>query len=425
MPETRTRELLVNPKMTASQPLAGVKVLDLTRALAGPFCTTLLADLGADVIKVEGMDGDMIRLWGPFTEGTSLYHLAVNRNKRSISLDLRAEEGRDLILQLAKHSDVLVENFRPGVLVKMGLDPAVLEEIAPHLIVASVTGFGPEGDLRDDAGFDQIAQGMGGLMSVTGLPETGPMRIGIPISDILAGMTAAIGVTAALSERKTSGRGTRVEASLLESVLGVLTFQAQRYLSLGEVAEPMGNDHPILSPYGVYRAADRPFNIAVGTEAQWRALCLAINSPDLAMHASFADGELRRANRERLRVELERRLADRPATDWLTALRAAGVPAGPIHDMAGVFADDQVVALKMVEQVLHPHLGSTPVLRGPLRLGGQATPVHRAAPLLGQHTREVLEEDFGFSPGEVSRMLSTGVVGESALTMTANGGTDE
>jgi crotonobetainyl-CoA:carnitine CoA-transferase CaiB-like acyl-CoA transferase len=422
---TKTRELLVNPTMTASQPLAGVKVLDLTRALSGPFCTTLLADLGADVIKVEGMNGDMIRLWGPFTEGTSLYHLAVNRNKRSVSLDLRTAEGRDLILKLAKHSDVLVENFRPGVLAKMGLDPTLLEELAPHLIVASVTGFGPEGHLRDDAGFDQIAQGMGGLMSVTGLPETGPMRVGIPISDILAGMTAAIGVTAALSERKTSGRGTRVEASLLESVLSVLTFQAQRYLSVGEVAEPMGNDHPIMSPYGVYRAADGPFNLSVGTEAQWRALCTAIDSPDLAMHPSFADGELRRVNRERLRGELERRLAAKPASAWLDAFRGAGVPAGPIHDMAGVFADDQVVALGMVEQVSHPLLGSTPVLRGPLRLGGQATPVHRAAPLLGQHSREVLEEDLGLSPGEISRMLSMGVVGEPVLTMTAHGGTDE
>jgi crotonobetainyl-CoA:carnitine CoA-transferase CaiB-like acyl-CoA transferase len=421
-PETR---VVGEPRMTASQPLAGTKVLDLTRALSGPFCTTLLADLGADVIKVEGVDGDMIRLWGPFTEGTSLYHLAVNRNKRSISLDLRSDEGRDMILELAKRSDVLVENFRPGVLAKMGLDPTRLEDIAPHLIVASVTGFGPEGHLRDDAAFDQIAQGMGGLMSVTGLPETGPTRVGIPISDILAGMTAAIGVTAALSERKTSGRGTRVEASLLESVLSVLTFQAQRYLSVGEVAGPMGNDHPIMSPYGVYHAADGPFNLAVGTEAQWRALCMAINSPELATDPSFADGELRRVNRERLRVELERRLAERPASAWLAALRAAGIPAGPIHDMAGVFADDQVVALRMVEQVSHPVLGSTSVLRGPLRLGGEATPVHRAAPLLGQHTREVLAGDLGLPPGEVSRLLSAGVVGEAVPASTVPGSSDE
>jgi crotonobetainyl-CoA:carnitine CoA-transferase CaiB-like acyl-CoA transferase len=411
--------------MTASQPLAGIKVLDLTRALSGPFCTTLLADLGADVVKVEGLGGDMIRLWGPFAEGTSLYHLAVNRNKRSVSLDLRTDEGREIILELARRSDVLVENFRPGVLVKIGLDPALLEVVAPHLIVVSVTGFGPEGHLRDDAAFDQIAQGMGGLMSVTGLPETGPMRVGIPISDILAGMTAAIGVTAALSERKTSGRGTRVEASLLESVLSVLTFQAQRYLSVGEVAEPMGNDHPIMSPYGVYRAADGPFNLAVGTEAQWCALCRTINSPDLAVHPSFADGELRRVNRERLRVELERRLAERSVSTWLVDFRAAGIPAGPIYDMAGVFADDQVAALRMVEEVSHPVLGSMPVLRGPLRLGGEATPVHRAAPLLGQHTREVLEDDVGLTPDEVSSLLSAGIVGEAVPASTVSGGSDE
>lgn len=407
--------------MTASQPLTGVKVIDFTRALSGPFCTTLLADLGADVIKVEGVGGDMIRLWGPFVGETSLYHLAVNRNKRSISLDLRTDSGRDLILQLAKTSDVLVENFRPGVLARMGLDPQLLADVAPHLIVASVTGFGPEGDLREDAAFDQIAQGMGGLMSVTGLAETGPMRVGIPISDILAGMTAAIGITSALAGREKSGRGTRVEASLLESVLSVLTFQAQRYLSVGEVAEPMGNDHPIMSPYGVYRAADGPFNLAVGTEGQWHNLCLAIDARDLAVHASFANGELRRINREHLRVELEQRLTKRPASAWLSAFRRVGVPAGPIHDMAGVFADEQVVALGMVQHVSHPLLGPTPVLRGALRLGGEKTPVHRAAPLLGQHTREVLENELGLVPEEVTRLLSTGVASESASTVASLG----
>ncbi len=412
-------------KMTASQPLTGVKVLDFTRALSGPFCTTLLADLGADVIKVEGLDGDMIRLWGPFVGEISLYHLGVNRNKRSVSVDLRTSEGKDLILRLAKSSDVLVENFRPGVLAKLGLDPGLLEELAPQLIVTSVTGFGPEGDLRDAPAFDQIAQGMGGLMSVTGLPETGPVRVGIPISDILAGMTAALGVTAAIVERKSTGRGTRVEASLLESVLSVLTFQAQRYLSVGEVAGPMGNDHPIMSPYGVYAAADGPFNLAVGTEPQWRALCLAIGAPDLALHSSFADGELRRINREYLRVELEQHLRNKTVSAWLTTFRAVGVPAGPIHDMAGVFADHQVQALGMVEEVSHPVLGATPVLRGPLRFGGDATPVHRAAPLLGQHTREVLEGELGLSPNEISRLLSMRVVGEPVSSTTGTGSTDE
>lgn len=411
--------------MTASQPLAGVKVLDLTRALSGPFCTTLLADLGAEVTKVEGLEGDMIRLWGPFVGGTSLYHLGVNRNKRSLSINLRTSEGRELILELAKNSDVLVENFRPGVLARLGLDPRLLETLAPQLIVASVSGFGPDGELRDAPAFDQIAQGMGGLMSVTGLPETGPMRVGIPISDILAGMTAALGVAAAVAEAKSTGRGTRVETSLLESVLSVLTFQAQRYLSTAEVAGPMGNDHPIMSPYGVYTAGDGPFNLAVGTEAQWRALCHAIDAPDLAVHSSFADGELRRVNREHLRTELERHLRGKTVSAWLATFRAVGVPAGPIHDMAGVFADHQVQALGMVQDVSHPLLGATPTLRGPLRFGGLATPVHRAAPLLGEHTREVLEEQLGLSDDEISRLLSLRVVGEPRSFTTAARTADE
>lgn len=398
--------------MTASQPLDGIKVLDLTRALSGPFCTTLLADMGADVIKIEDMGGDMIRRWGPFSGETSLYHLAVNRNKRSVRIDLRSEEGQRLLFRLVEKSDVLVENFRPGVLSKLGLDPAYLEVAAPHLIVASVTGFGPEGPLRDDAAFDQIAQGMGGLMSVTGLAHTGPIRVGIPISDILAGMTAALGVTASLAGRKTSRRGARVEASLLESVLSVLTFQAQRYLSVGEVAEPMGNDHPIMSPYGVFAAADGPFNLAVGTEEQWRALCKAIGAPELAFHEKFADGEFRRVNRSELRVELERRLASKPVAAWLVSLRALGVPAGPIHDMAGVFTDEQVLALDMVQEVLHPELGAIPVLRGPLRLGGQATPVNRPAPMLGQHTREVLEQELGIDQQELARLLTRQIAGD-------------
>ena len=249
-------------------------------------------------------------------------------------------------------------------------------------------------------------------MSVTGLAHTGPIRVGIPISDILAGMTAALGITASLAGGRTSRRGARVEASLLESVLSVLTFQAQRYLSVGEVAEPMGNDHPIMSPYGVFGAADGPFNLAVGTEGQWRALCQAIGAPELAAHERFADGELRRVNRGELRVELEKRLVSKPAAEWLASLRALGVPAGPIHDMAGVFTDEQVLALDMVQEVSHPELGAIPVLRGPLRLGGRVTPVNRPAPMLGQHTREVLETELGIDQQEWSRLVTQHVAGD-------------
>jgi crotonobetainyl-CoA:carnitine CoA-transferase CaiB-like acyl-CoA transferase len=403
-----------------SLPLAGVRVLDLTRALAGPFCTTLLADMGADVTKVESLTGDMIRGWGPFDAETSLYHLSVNRNKRSLAVDLRSPEGRALLRDLAARSDVLVENFKPGILAGLGLDPAVLAEELPELIVASVSGFGSVGPLRDDPGFDQIAQGMAGLMSVTGPTDGGPTRVGVPIADLLSGMFTAFGVAAALAGRSRTGGRVHVETSLVESVLGVLTFQAQRYLSLGEVPASVGNDHPVISPYGVFPTADAPLNIAIATEQQWQAFCDVVEAPGLAAHPDFVDGKCRQANRDALRVEIERLLRGRTSNEWLTLMRAAGLPVGPIHDMAGVFADEQVTALEMVTTVEHPALGQVETMRGPLRLNGVPVPVERAAPLLGQHTVEVLEE-LGRTPSAIEDLLGSGTVAASTRVLAASG----
>ncbi len=391
-------------------PLAGVRVVDLTRALSGPLCTTLLADLGADVVKVEPTPtGDAIRLWGPFDKDVSVYHLAVNRNKRAIALDLRAEDGRALLHRLVGTADVLVENFRPGVMDSLGLGEPQRKLVYPDLIVASITGFGPTGPRRDDPGYDQIAQGMAGLMAVTGGPTDTPMRVGIPIADVLSGMFAAIGVLASLRGRDHDASAARVETSLLESVVAVMTFQAQRFLSLGEVPAPQGNHHPILAPYGAFATADLPINIAVGTDHQWRGLATAVGLADLADDPAFATADARRVNRERLAELLEKRLATNTQVEWLARLRSAAVPCGPIHTMAGVFADEQVQALGLTRPMTHPRLGSVSLVRGPLWLDGQPQQIRCAPPEYGQHTEEVLA-DLGVDPAQIDELRNRAVV---------------
>jgi crotonobetainyl-CoA:carnitine CoA-transferase CaiB-like acyl-CoA transferase len=389
-------------------PLDGVTVLDLTRALAGPFATTLLSDLGADVIKVESLKGDMIRSWGPFHEDVSLYHLSVNRNKRSISVDFRSEPGRQLLLDIAGTADVLVENFRPGVLEKLGFTPEVLEHDFPHLVVASVSGFGTDGPLRDEPSFDQIAQGMAGLMSITGHPDGDPTRVGLPIADLLSGMFTALGILGSLVGRNRVDHSTRVETSLLESVLGVMTFQAQRYLTAGEVPSRQGNNHPVISPYGVFATADKPLNLAIATDSQWNRLCELLGAPQLANDPRFADGRLRNTHRAELQKVIEQHLSCDTGDRWLERFRTAGLPAGPIHDMADVFNDAQVQSLAMVTDIRHPQLGTTPVLRGPWRLDGHGVPVQRPAPGLGEHTDEILSEK-GFSEAHRRGLFHLGV----------------
>lgn len=399
---------------TFHPPLKGIRVLDLTRALAGPFCTTLLADLGADVIKVESPNGDVIRQWGPFYEGVSLYHLAVNRNKRSVVVDSRTDEGRKMLRTMVQRSDVVVENFRRGVMEEMGLGPAWTSIHAPNTVIASISGFGPVGPLSSHPAFDQIAQGMAGLMSVTGPVDGDPMRVGIPIADVLSGMFAAIGVTAALTGRARGGHHTQVETSLLESVLGVLTFQAQRYLTGGEVPKSTGNDHPVISPYGVYATADRPLNLAVATQQQFSALCDVIGAPELAADERFLTGQDRTLHREDLRVELERRLIVKSAEDWLPQMYGRHVPAGAVNDMAAVFAEPQVAALDMLRTVTHSRLGDVQVMRGPLRIDGSPVPVERPAPALGEHHDEILRE-LGLGDAPVTGDGSTPTSGPTAM----------
>ncbi len=396
-------------------PLENVRVLDLSRALSGPFCTMILGDLGADVIKVEPLpDGEMMRAWGPFHEGIGVFYLSINRNKRSLAIDFRSEQGVHLLRTLATRVDVLVDNFKPGTMRAMGLDYASLREANPRLVHASITGFGDEGPYGTWPGFDQIAQGMSGLMSISGFADGEPTRVGVPIGDLVAGMWTATGITAAIAQRHVTGEGQKVDTSLLASLVGMLCVQGQRYLSLGEVPGRAGNDHPVIFPYGTFTASDGLLNLAAATEGMWATLCRVLDLEALRDHPDFADNSARSSNRERLREKLNARLRTRPALEWTRELIDAGIPAGPIYTLDQVFNDPHVLHNGFAESIEHPVIGQLRQLSNPLRMGsiGKRT-VRSHPPMLGEHSEAVLG-DFGLAADEIARLLADGVVAGSA-----------
>lgn len=390
--------------------LAGVTVVDLTRALAGPTCTALLGDLGAEVIKVEGLPhGDGARGWSPFQGDDSLYFASVNRNKSSIAISLRDDRGREVLERLIAGADVLVENFRPGTLARMGFPIPELRRAHPRLVIASLSGFGSRGPERATPGLDQIAQGMSGLMSITGDRDGPPTRVGVPIVDSITGVVGALAINAALVARDRTGQGAHVETSLLESALSMLSFQAQQYLSLDDVPVRNGNDHPVIWPYGTFPTADDDINIAAGSQTQWSALCRVLGDPELATRPEYADGRERLARREDVRAEVERLLADRESREVVTALREAGVPAGPVYSLDQVFADPQVSALEMVQDVT-THAGHPlRLVRGPVSVDGEAPPIRKAPPSFGQDTRATLRR-AGLTDTEIDELIQSGVV---------------
>ncbi|HEY8752220.1 MAG TPA: CaiB/BaiF CoA-transferase family protein [Arthrobacter sp.] len=391
-------------------PLAGIRVLDLSRALAGPYATALLADLGAEVIKVESIKGgDSSRAWAPFENDHSLYFDSTNRGKSSIAVDFYAEAGRDLLWRLALRCDVVVENFRPGVLSTMGLDPDLLRAAKPELIIASVSGFGATGPLSQAAGLDQVAQGMSGLMSVTGADAENMFRVGVPIIDMVSGIVTALGVAAALAGRERNGSGMEVSTSLLETALSLSSFQGQRFLSTGDVPVPQGNNHPTLSPYGAFNTADLPLIIAVGNEKQWVQLCELLNEPELADDPDYRTGRLRTLNRQELKRRIEQLLLADTAEHWMERLRAAKIPAGPIYNYEQAFADKQVQALGMVQTVHRSDGTVLPLLRGPISIDRQAPHIRKAPPALGEDTRSVLAE-LNLTDDQIIGLVEAGIV---------------
>lgn len=391
-------------------PLEGIKVLDLSRALAGPYATALLTDMGADVTKVESIKGgDSTRAWPPFENDQSLYFDSANRGKSSLALDFYSAEGKALLWKLALAADVVVENFRPGVLSTIGLDPAELRAAKPELIIASISGFGSTGPLSQAAGLDQVAQGMSGLMSVTGADSENMFRVGVPIIDMISGIFTAFGIAAALAGCERHGAGIDVSTSLLESALSISSFQGQRFLSLGEVATPQGNNHPVLSPYGVFKTADVPVIIAVGTEKQWRELCVLLGDPGLADDPDYASGKLRTVNRRQLKTRVEQLLEHRGGREWVRLLREAKIPAGPIYNFREVFDDTQVQSLDMVKQLRRFDGTRLPLLRGPLSINGKASEIRKAPPALGEDTMRILA-DLQLSETQIAGLLDAGIV---------------
>ncbi|HEX4402746.1 MAG TPA: CaiB/BaiF CoA-transferase family protein [Galbitalea sp.] len=395
-------------------PLEGIKVIDLSRALAGPYCTALLADMGAEVIKVESLNGgDSARAWPPFQGEHSLYFESVNRNKRSICIDFYSAEGRDILDRLIAGADVLVENFKLGTLEKLGLTPEHLEELNPRLVVGSVNGFGLTGPLKDDAGLDQVVQGMSGLMSVTGSSADDIYRVGVPIVDITSGIVCAFGIVSALVGRDTGHPAHLISTSLLETALGLSVFQGQRALSLGEDPEPQGNNHPTIAPYGTFATATEPLNIAVGNQKQWIAFCSLIGIPEALEDHRFNTGAHRSANRDALKQLIETALGARSADDWVPIITQASIPCGPIYRYSQAFASPQVEALGLIRQTTRRDGTALPLLRGPLSVDGQAADIVTRPPLLGEQSAEILRE-VGYADDDIDRLEADGVLKTNA-----------
>jgi crotonobetainyl-CoA:carnitine CoA-transferase CaiB-like acyl-CoA transferase len=373
----------------AMLPLEGVKVLDLSRVLAGPYATMVLGDLGADVLKVEHPErGDDTRHWGPpFAGGESAYFLSVNRNKRSIGVDLKDKEGLERVKTLAAGADVLIENWRRGALEKLGLGYKALKEENPDLIYCSITGFGPGPD-EDRPGYDFLVQARGGVMGITGQPGGEPTKVGVAISDIVCGLFASNAILAALHRRSATGEGTRIEVPLFESTLGWLANRGQEYLLSGEDTGLIGNAHPSIVPYQTFHASDKPLVVAVGNNTQFANLCRAIGRPELAEDVRYATNPGRVSNREALISELQQEFGKRSADEWAEEIRAAGVPSGPVNTLADVFADEHVLGSGMLQDLDHPSAGLLEMVASPVIVDGEHLPIRRAPPTLGQHTEE-------------------------------------
>jgi formyl-CoA transferase len=378
------------------QSLNGIRVLDLSRVLAGPYCTMVLGDLGADVIKVESPEGDETRSWGPpFIEGESAYYLCVNRNKRSIVVDFKTEDGRSTLHELLKRSDILVENFRPGTLARFSLDFESALAINPHLIYCSITGFGQTGPLREKPGYDFMIQAMGGLMSFTGEPNGEPMKVGVAVADLFAGQNAVIAILAALQARTSTGKGQHLDISLFDSQVAMLANVASNYLISGNLPTRYGNAHANIVPYQSFQASDAWFIIAVGNDKQFQRLCEVIGHTELAADSRFILNSERVKNRDELLAILKPIFLEKTAGEWLSALESAGIPCGPINTLDQVFAEPQVDARDMLIHMQHPEIGDLRLVGSPLKLSDTPVDYKLPPPRLGEHTVNLLRELFG------------------------------
>jgi crotonobetainyl-CoA:carnitine CoA-transferase CaiB-like acyl-CoA transferase len=392
--------------------LSGITVLDLTRVMSGPYCTLMLADMGARVIKIEHPQrGDDTRAWGPpFVNGESVYFLSVNRNKESVTLDFKQPEGRRILDALLERADVLVENFRPGTLARIGLDYAALAAGYPRLIYVSISGYGQTGPLRDLPGYDAVAQAEGGLMSLTGDPDGPPFRLGLPVADLVAGLFATQGILLALLSRAGSGHGQHVDIAMHDSVAALLTYQAAGYLNTGKNPPRMGNAHESIVPYGTFDVRDGLLMLAVGNDDQFRRFCDTTGLTALPADPRFATNPQRVAHRHVLLPLLAPVLATRTRDEWVRVLRDAGVPCGAVRTVGEMMADPQPAARDMITTVSHPTAGDLRLVGSPVKLSEAAGHADRAAPALGEHTDSILTHELGLSALDVEDLRRRGVV---------------
>jgi len=391
--------------MAESLPLARFKVLDLTRVRAGPTAVRQLADWGAEVIKIEAPDGESELSGG--RHGSDFQNL--QRNKRSIAIDLKHKEGRAILLKAVEGADVLVENFRPDVKHRLSIDYETLAKRNPRLVYASISGFGEDGPYRDRPGLDQIVQGMGGLMSVTGLPGQGPVRAGIAVADSAAGIYCAFAIVTALLEREATGKGRWVQTSLLAAQIAMMDFQAARWLVDHEVPGQAGNDHPVATPMGLFQTSDGLLNIAAHSSRMFEKFCAIAEAEHLLQDSRFSTARARYANRPALNIEVQVLLRQRPTTYWIERLNAAGVPAGPVYTMDQVFEDPQVKHLGLVKSVTHPQLGEIDLVGQPVRSSNCDAGPRTAAPELGEHTEVILRE-LGYNAAEIAALKERNIV---------------
>ncbi len=391
-------------------PLNGIRVVDLTRIIAGPFCTMLLGDMGAEVIKIEPpKEGDPLRAQGVIRNGLSWYFASYNRNKKSLTLNLYSDEGKDLLARLIRESDVVVDNFRPGVMSKMGFDYPRLSELKADIVYCGITGFGKSGPYKDRPAFDFIAQAMSGFMSVNGEEGEEPMRAGVPISDLVAGLYAAFGIVAALFHRQRTGQGQEVQTSLVDGLISMLSYMAANYLASGKLPVRTGNDHPLVAPYGIFRCSDGEVAIAPSNDQVYTKFLAALGLEKLRNDPRFSNNDLRMANRKEIKAVVQKVIEQKPKAYWIEHLNRHGVPCSTVMNMADVFSDPQVLHQEMLLEVDHPGHGTVKMLGFPVKFDQTPCRVSRPAPDLGQHTDEILV-GLGIDPKTIRELRERGIV---------------